>query len=706
MLWLLLSLLRSDPARAVVGPLRVRFDFSHPLLYSMDDAARDLYQNTVLPEAADYVGRALSVERVEGPLRLARKCSSRGNNDHCYLRMDNASKLQKATYLRLWRARSWLIDFRRREIHRKYLMHVPLVNKTMDSLSGLLWRLVNSSSVGPIDTNRCGSRFQECLQNAPCEQFRYTHEMCGRSAFISDKLLEDGPGLNDTDLVVFVTYDDSVCSEATVASAFTCKHDPTTGRPIAGSINICKIQSHTDAVGTMIHELGHLVGIGADDYPWYREAGAPRPPRPADFCWPRPDHPDNIVRNGTQAKLVTRRAVAAARAYFDCQTLTGVELESDPEWDGISWDAKNAHLKMRAFMGSMMASSPVDYHAQRFSTIELAMLDDSGWYHVNYSQAAAPGWGHKAGCAFLATPCIADGVAAAHPFCTTDGAHGCSADFRSTARCWIYNHSWINETIPEEYRYFDDPELGGHEEMDYCPFYEPSEGTMCAASDTCVVSSNNGDFNESNDEGRRASCLPYECDEQGRVVVGHRKIIAPWRHTDYTCLYDGQHIFVGFPRGTIECPPRRLLCGTARPTGRIDTRSTFTIVWTSRIGKALVALAVAGAVLFLAMVRYRLEWLQDLSARANRPPRDIEKHCNRKEPWEAPAWVLDMLPPIVALVVAAAVFVFVFPLVSVFVDLITFRPNLDCVELVRVGMCEYYGFGPQARGALFDPSSL
>ena len=172
MLWLLLSLLRSDPARAVVGPLRVRFDFSHPLLYSMDDAARDLYQNTVLPEAADYVGRALSVERVEGPLRLARKCSSRGNNDHCYLRMDNASKLQKATYLRLWRARSWLIDFRRREIHRKYLMHVPLVNKTMDSLSGLLWRLVNSSSVGPIDTNRCGSRFQECVQNVPCEKFR------------------------------------------------------------------------------------------------------------------------------------------------------------------------------------------------------------------------------------------------------------------------------------------------------------------------------------------------------------------------------------------------------------------------------------------------------------------------------------------------------------------------------------------------------
>ena len=86
--------------------------------------------------------------------------------------------------------------------------------------------------------------------------------------------------------------------------------------------------------------------------------------------------------------------------------------------------------------------------------------------------------------------------------------------------------------------------------------------------------------------------------------------------------------------------------------------------------------------------------------------RDIDDHCGRREPWEAPAWVLDMLPPIVALVVAAALFVFVFPLVSVFVDLITFRPNLDCVELVRVGMCEYYGFGPQARGALFDPSSL
>ena len=80
----------------------------------------------------------------------------------------------------------------------------------------------------------------------------------------------------------------------------------------------------------------------------------------------------------------------------------------------------------------------------------------------------------------------------------------------------------------------------------------------------------------------------------------------------------------------------------------------------------------------------------------------IDDHCGRTEPWEAPAWVLDMLPPIVFAFFA----VFVLPLGPAFFDLITFRPNLDCVELVRVGMCEYYGFGPQARGALFDPSSL
>ena len=72
MLCLLLSLLRSGPARAVVGPLRVRYDFSDPSLYVMGDTARDLYQNSILPEAAEYIGRALSVERVEGPLRLAR----------------------------------------------------------------------------------------------------------------------------------------------------------------------------------------------------------------------------------------------------------------------------------------------------------------------------------------------------------------------------------------------------------------------------------------------------------------------------------------------------------------------------------------------------------------------------------------------------------------------------------------------------------
>ena len=86
--------------------------------------------------------------------------------------------------------------------------------------------------------------------------------------------------------------------------------------------------------------------------------------------------------------------------------------------------------------------------------------------------------------------------------------------------------------------------------------------------------------------------------------------------------------------------------------------------------------------------------------------RDIDDHCGRREPWEAPAWVLDMLPPIVALVVAAALFVFVLPFGLGFFDLITFRPDPGCVELVRVGMCEYYGFGQQARAALFDPSSL
>ena len=86
--------------------------------------------------------------------------------------------------------------------------------------------------------------------------------------------------------------------------------------------------------------------------------------------------------------------------------------------------------------------------------------------------------------------------------------------------------------------------------------------------------------------------------------------------------------------------------------------------------------------------------------------RDIDDHCGRREPWEAPAWVLDMLPPIVALVVAAALFVFVLPFGLGFFGLITFRPDPGCVELVRVGMCEYYGFGQQARAALFDPSSL
>jgi len=68
----------------------------------------------------------------------------------------------------------------------------------------------------------------------------------------------------------------------------------------------------------------------------------------------------------------------------------------------------------------------------KLSEFTLAVLEDSGWYVVNYSQADNITWGKNQGCDFFYNKCNGTNF---REFCTVKEEKGCSFDKGGRARC-------------------------------------------------------------------------------------------------------------------------------------------------------------------------------------------------------------------------------------------------------------------------------
>ena len=87
-----------------------------------------------------------------------------------------------------------------------------------------------------------------------------------------------------------------------------------------------------------------------------------------------------------------------------------------------------------ALMTSDNMANPV------FTDISMALLEDSGWYKVDYNKAETFTFGKNSGCDFLTKPCMTTKGDPAFPeFCKPDPKGqpilGCSADYMSPAAC-------------------------------------------------------------------------------------------------------------------------------------------------------------------------------------------------------------------------------------------------------------------------------
>lgn len=217
-----------------------------------------------------------------------------------------------------------------------------------------------------------------------------------------------GSGYSDADFVLYVTITQNancIRNDMIFASASPCMFDPDSDRPLAGLINFCpkklQVASQTSAsdifghqLDVAVHEIFHALAFFQLQTPMFvaddgkTKLGV-----------------NNVIATSTSwsgavKRVITPTVVRVAKDHFKCDSLTGVELENNGG-NGTIW----SHWEARVVGDEIMAGSANAAARAPVSNLTLALLEDSGWYRANFSNAGYLRWGNGAGCAFLNADC-------------------------------------------------------------------------------------------------------------------------------------------------------------------------------------------------------------------------------------------------------------------------------------------------------------
>ena len=136
-------------------------------------------------------------------------------------------------------------------------------------------------------------------------------------------------------------------------------------------------------------------------------------------------------RGKTVHMVVTERVREVAKTYYECDSITGAELE-----DKVGSGCLGSHWEERTMFDELMSPLADGHFAgNRISKFTLALFEDMGWYKADYSMADPLQFGKKAGCDFLEKKCVepSTGVPLDVPkdtFCSTSSEQSCTFDLR------------------------------------------------------------------------------------------------------------------------------------------------------------------------------------------------------------------------------------------------------------------------------------
>jgi hypothetical protein len=438
--------------------------------------------------------------------------------------------------------------------------------------------------------------------------------------------------VEDADLVVIISGQDlllqpdgsttAVCEEFSLAVGSSCVLDQW-DRPLVGFINFClgpqmsvvadtdvflqtafaavsgtelrAAHVQTDMIDVAVHELGHILAFAAYLYKFFRlDDGTPRTPRP--FV----EQPVTCV-DGSQIialaasndtvqlvealdgrlsySMVTPRVRQVARNQLNCQEAVGARLEDQAGCVGSHWHE-------RLFFGEVMSPALSVSSENVLSPLTLALMEDSGWYQVDYTGASIPSFGLGAGCDFVTGSCIQNdqvpewgkGYFCNSPIRFLDGEIEvnstnnimCDPSHRAWTLCDLWDEATVPRdliTIPEtSKRYFSDNDLvPSFIYAEYCPIPTKSLGLDCTKDDEYTpffvgesVGADSRCINAIKNNGQpvhRPACMKVTCDAvEGKVIIGDGE-------NEQVCSYDGE--LLPIPSSTsefLECPRLATIC--------------------------------------------------------------------------------------------------------------------------------------------------
>ena len=205
----------------------------------------------------------------------------------------------------------------------------------------------------------------------------------------------DAGGDIKSDFLIVVKFDNrNELPSGVLASAVPVVLDETTHRPTVGLLTVGRdtsfysYQKVTEYFSEVfLHELTHALGFLGTMFQYY----------PLGYT-------GTIgtinIRGKIRNMIMTPKVVEHAKKYFNCSSITGVELE-DQGGEGSS----GSHWDQRILLGDYMGA--VIYQEEMIiSEFTLAVLEDSGWYKVNYYTGGLMRFGKNKGCDFLNKNCL------------------------------------------------------------------------------------------------------------------------------------------------------------------------------------------------------------------------------------------------------------------------------------------------------------
>ena len=207
---------------------------------------------------------------------------------------------------------------------------------------------------------------------------------------LDQNLLSSGNGI-DADLIIIPKF---IENNSIIALGKPLIFDSETKRPIGAILslnkNLPQIENNENYLDSIIlHQFTHILGFLYDLFNNF------------------PGGITNVIKTQTEARrnkekkyIITPKVVSYAQKYFNCDSITGVELEGGEGYDG----QRNSHWEGRVLLGEYMISE-IYTPEQAISGFTLALLEDSGWYKMNYYTGGLMRFGKNKGCAFLDEDC-------------------------------------------------------------------------------------------------------------------------------------------------------------------------------------------------------------------------------------------------------------------------------------------------------------